>query len=264
MPDRYKGVVVMAAGTGLRQGECFGLTVDRVDFLRRTITVDRQLILLASGPPQFGPPKTAASARTVPLPTIVGESLAAHLERWPAAFDGLIFTNERGDPLRRNRFGEIWRAAVSRAGLNGLRFHDLRHFYASLLIRHGESRQGRPSPARPRLRLRDPRHLLPSMARQRGAHTGSGRAGPRPNRAESAIAPLQVHTTGVRRLRPRVLATTPPAFPRRRRGSLLKRLCLDDRRELDKRLDVPERLVDSGVETSWVCCLVPSVQVAEE
>ncbi len=53
--------------------------------------------------------------------------------------DGLIFTNERGDPVRRNRFGEIWRAAVSQAGLDGLRFHDLRHFYASLLIRHGES-----------------------------------------------------------------------------------------------------------------------------
>jgi len=139
MPDRYKALVVLAAGTGLRQGECFGLTVDRVDFLRRTITVDRQLILPGSGEPQFGPPKTAASGRTVPLPKVVGESLAAHLERRPATENGLIFTNERGGPLRRNRFGEIWRAAASRAELDGLRFHDLRHFYASLLIRHGES-----------------------------------------------------------------------------------------------------------------------------
>ncbi len=139
MPDRYKALVVLAVGTGLRQGECFGLTVDRVDFLRRTITVDRQLIPPRSGQPQFGPPKTAASVRTVPLPKVVSESLAAHLERWPAESDGLIFTNERGDSLRRNRLGEIWRAAASRAGLKGLRFHDLRHFYASLLIRHGES-----------------------------------------------------------------------------------------------------------------------------
>src|SRR5262249_48182947 len=121
------------------QGECFGLTVDRVDFLRRTITVDRQLILLASGPPQFGPPKTAASVRTVPLPNVVGESLAAHLERSPAEPESLIFTNERGEPLRPNRCGATWRATASRADLNGLRFHDLRHFYASLLIRHGES-----------------------------------------------------------------------------------------------------------------------------
>ncbi len=84
MPDRYKALVVLATGSGLRQGECFGLTVDRVDFLRRTITVDRQLILPATGPPQFGPPKTAASVRTVPLPKVVGESLAVHLEHWPA------------------------------------------------------------------------------------------------------------------------------------------------------------------------------------
>jgi integrase len=113
--------------------------VDRVDFLHRTITVDRQLILPATGLPQFGPPKTAASVRTVPLPKVVGETLASHLERWPGDSDALIFTNERRHPLRRNRFGEIWSAAVSRAGLDGLRFHDLRHFYASLLIRHGES-----------------------------------------------------------------------------------------------------------------------------
>ena len=38
MPARYKALVVLAAGTGLRQGECFGLTVDRVDLLRRTIS----------------------------------------------------------------------------------------------------------------------------------------------------------------------------------------------------------------------------------
>lgn len=139
MPDRYKALIVVAAGTGLRQGECFGLTVDRVDFLRRTITVDRQLILPASGPPQFGPPKTAASVRTVPLPKVVAESLTGHLERWPAELVALIFTNERCDPLRRNRIGEIWRATVSRAGPEGLRSHDLRHFHASLLIHHGES-----------------------------------------------------------------------------------------------------------------------------
>ncbi|MGH9280193.1 MAG: tyrosine-type recombinase/integrase [Acidimicrobiales bacterium] len=138
MPDP-QGSSSSPPAPGLRQRECFGLNVDRVDFLRRTISVDRQLILPATGPPQFGPPKTAASVRTVPLPAVVGESLAAHLERWPAATDGLIFTNERGDPLRRNRFGEIWRASESRADLAGLRFHDLRHFCASLLLRRGES-----------------------------------------------------------------------------------------------------------------------------
>jgi integrase len=139
IPERYRALVVLAAGTGLRQGECFGLTVDRVDFLRRTVRVDRQLVLADCGPPQFGPPKTQASVRTVPLPDVVASALAASLERSPARTDGLIFTDTNGNPLRRNRFGEVWRRTVERIDATGLRFHDLRHFYASLLIRHGES-----------------------------------------------------------------------------------------------------------------------------
>ena len=132
-------MVVLAAGTGMRQGECFGLTADRVDFLRRTITIDRQLMLLGGGPPEFGPPKAPASVRSVPLPDVVGAALAAHLERWPDGEHGLIFTNPAGQAIRRNRFHEVWRSATARAGVEGLRFHDLRHFYASLLINHGES-----------------------------------------------------------------------------------------------------------------------------
>ena len=53
---------------GLRQGECFGLTVDRVDFLRRQVRIDRQLIAARDGVPEFGPPKSKAGFRTVPMP----------------------------------------------------------------------------------------------------------------------------------------------------------------------------------------------------
>ena len=60
MPERYPALIILGAGTGLRQGEAFGLAVDRVDFLRRVVTVDRQL-LLVRGAPTLGPPKTAAS-----------------------------------------------------------------------------------------------------------------------------------------------------------------------------------------------------------
>lgn len=140
LPARYRALVTLAAGTGLRQGECFGLTVDRVDFLRRTIRVDRQLILAPGQPWRFAPPKTAASVRTVPMPKTVGDALAAHLAALPAGDDGLIFTNEAGGPIRRSSFAIAWRAAVKAAGLEGgARFHELRHFYASLLIRYGES-----------------------------------------------------------------------------------------------------------------------------
>jgi integrase len=140
VPDRYRALVILAAGTGLRQGECFGLTLDRVDFLRRQVTVDRQLVLLPGHGPQLGPPKTQASYRTVPLPAVVLDSLAAHLARYPVSGDAFLFTNDASEPIRRTRFSDTWRPAVKAAGApEGTGFHALRHFYASLLIRHGES-----------------------------------------------------------------------------------------------------------------------------
>ncbi|MDZ7673722.1 MAG: site-specific integrase [Acidimicrobiales bacterium] len=140
MPDRYRSAVTLAAGTGLRVSECLGLTVDRVDFLRRTVRVDRQLVMTGGEGPTFGPPKTGASVRTIPLPVVVGETLAAHLAEYPAGDEGLIFTTKAGGPVRRTRFWDTWRQAVDDAGMpTGLRFHELRHFYASMLIRYGES-----------------------------------------------------------------------------------------------------------------------------
>jgi hypothetical protein len=55
------------------------LTVDRVDFLRRSLAVDRQLVLLPGAPPCFGPPKTRSSHRTVRVPQFTIDTLAADL-----------------------------------------------------------------------------------------------------------------------------------------------------------------------------------------
>ena len=138
MPERYRALVTPAAGTGLRQGEIFGLTVDRIDFLRRQLTVDRQLVTMPDRAPYLAPPKTQASVRVVPLPQVVVDAVAAHLATWPT--DQVVFSTELGDPIRRTAFSErIWRPALKRAGLSGVTMHGLRHFYASLLIRHGES-----------------------------------------------------------------------------------------------------------------------------
>jgi integrase len=92
----------------------------------------RALVILVAG---TGPPKTDASYRTVPLPKLVVDELAAHLATFPANADGLIFTSPRGCGVRRNRFHESWAPAVKAAGLpRGTHFHYLRHTYASLLI----------------------------------------------------------------------------------------------------------------------------------
>lgn len=138
MPPRWAAMVTLMAGTGLRPGEAAGLTLDRVDFLRRTVHVDRQLLL--TRPHTFGPPKTKASTRTIPLPQVVVDALAAHLAAFPAGEHGLIFTSPRGGVPNRDDMARAFKAAAIEAGAPaGTRLHDLRHYYASLLIRHGES-----------------------------------------------------------------------------------------------------------------------------
>ena len=140
VPGRYRALVVLAAGTGLRQGEVFGLTLDRVDFPVRTVTVDRQMVTLPGREPFHGPPKTAASYRTVPLPRVVLDALDEHLVAFPVGSSELVFTTPKGEALRRTAFSaNVWRPAAASVGCTGVTFHQLRHYYASLLIRHGES-----------------------------------------------------------------------------------------------------------------------------
>ncbi len=138
-PEELRALVTFTAGTGMRQGEVLGLTVDRLDMLRRTVTVDRQLVTRPGKVTEFGPPKTKASTRTIPLPRVVVDALAAHLAAYPVGADGLVFRLD-GQPITRQAFGHVWRPAARAAGLpTGTGMHSLRHYYASLLIRYGES-----------------------------------------------------------------------------------------------------------------------------
>lgn len=142
VPVRYRALVITGAGTGLRPGELFGLQVRDVDFLRRTLRVERQLQQTAGHGVYACPPKTARSHRTVPLPKVVVDALAAHLKSYPVASqDDYVFRMQQGGPVVRTAFYDsVWRQAVSSAGLpKGTGMHALRHAYASLLIAGGES-----------------------------------------------------------------------------------------------------------------------------
>lgn len=134
LPANVGVVPYLAAGLGLRAGEIFGLQVGDIDFLRRSVTLTRQLDERG----QLAPLKTDRSQRTVPLPTVVAERLAAHLAA-TGRRDGLVLTAVDGSPVKRNTFGKQWRSAVDRCGLGNLRLHDMRHAYASALIAAGES-----------------------------------------------------------------------------------------------------------------------------
>lgn len=143
VPEEIRAAVILAAGTGMRQGEVLGLPRDRLRLLGKNpaVTVDRQLVTQAKGETTFAPPKTAASVRTIPLPRVVVTALNDHLARHDVADDGLPFTLD-GKGITRQRFGHLWRPAAKAAGLTagtGTGMHALRHYYASLLIRYCES-----------------------------------------------------------------------------------------------------------------------------
>lgn len=143
MPVELRALVILAAGTGMRQGELFGVTRDRLRLLGKnpSITVDRQLVSGPGGATQFGPPKTEASNRVIPLPRVVVAALNEHIAYFGVGDGELLFTL-RGKPLTRGRFGWIWQPVAREAKLNaetGTGVHSLRHYYASLLIRFGES-----------------------------------------------------------------------------------------------------------------------------
>ncbi len=68
------------------------------------------------------------------------DALAAHLQAFPAGDDGLVFTRPSGRPWKRSAFSEHWTKAREATGSPpSVTIHSLRHYYASLLIRHGES-----------------------------------------------------------------------------------------------------------------------------
>jgi hypothetical protein len=80
--------------------------------------------------PEFGPPKSKAGFRTVPLPDVVSTVLAGHVARYRRASSDLIFTSSYGRPLRRNTAGEMWHRR--RSFPSGRRSTTSGHFYASL------------------------------------------------------------------------------------------------------------------------------------
>jgi integrase len=128
----FRPAVVLGAGLGLRRAEASGLTVDRVMWLDRSVRVDRQW-LARRGETGWHPPKTASSVRTVPASETVLGALGAHVGR---RHEGFVLHRD-GEPVGRDLFRYQWLRATKAAGLAGLRYHDLRHAFASALISAG-------------------------------------------------------------------------------------------------------------------------------
>jgi integrase len=134
---RYEALVLVAGTGGLRIGELGALRGRRVDLVRGSVDVAENL-LLDNGTPRFGPLKTKAGRRRVPLPRQTVEALERHMEKYEIGPDDLVFTSTQGLVLRQYQFRRrYFHPAAVTCGLAPLRPHDLRHTAISLWIASG-------------------------------------------------------------------------------------------------------------------------------
>jgi integrase len=146
--DRLEALYVLAVHTGVRQGELLALRWQDVDIENAVVSV-RRTLTRSGGRVVFGEPKTKKSRRSIRLTPQAVEALRSHLERQLRDMEilgdryqdqGLVFTTDTGAPinpsnLRQRSFAPL----LKRAGLPHMRFHDLRHTCATLLLVSVES-----------------------------------------------------------------------------------------------------------------------------
>jgi integrase len=126
---------VLAVKSGMRQGEILGLTWDDIDFERGTVSVSKSL-QRKDGRFVFETPKSAVSRRLIRLSPSVMAVLQAHRDRQPVVVIGwnLVFATEHGKPLSARNVVRAFKRFLLRHGLREIRFHDLRHSHATLLL----------------------------------------------------------------------------------------------------------------------------------
>ena len=141
--DNLEALYVLAIHTGMRQGELLALKWSDVDLENAVISV-RRTLMKSGGSLLLGEPKTKKSRRTIQLTEEAVRALREHLDRQVEHIqrlgdlyrdEGLIFASEVGtliNPtnLRQRSFASL----LTRAGLPQIRFHDLRHTCATLLL----------------------------------------------------------------------------------------------------------------------------------
>ncbi|GAB3912881.1 tyrosine recombinase XerC [Kibdelosporangium lantanae] len=130
MPKRWRALVLMTAFATLRWGEVTALR-------RRDVAPDgswvRVTVAYSEVPGRgllLGPPKSKAGVRTLTVPEAIRPEIVKHLMTWvKAGDDALLFTGERGNAVRKSNFAQRvkWTELVTKMGLKGLHFHDLRH-----------------------------------------------------------------------------------------------------------------------------------------
>lgn len=137
--------IIITLATGLRRGEVLALRWSDFNPERKSITVDKALLNTSNGP-EFNDTKTNESRRMVTLPETIVQELVAHRERqekdkeaaeefWQE--NDLICCREDGTKWHPGTFSDSFSRLIEKHELPHIRFHDLRHTHASLLLQHG-------------------------------------------------------------------------------------------------------------------------------
>jgi integrase len=143
---RWEAVFHLAIVTGMRQMELLGLKWDDMDWIRHTIKVERQLARPDNNGVKFLTPKTRYGKRSIALGDRTIQELRNHIERQQAVrqADGsnwveneLMFTTRYGTPIMPRNLLRDFKILLWKAGLPAIRFHDLRHTAASLMLNNG-------------------------------------------------------------------------------------------------------------------------------
>jgi integrase len=143
---RLHALLELALHTGLRKGELLGLRWEDLDLDAGTAAIRRTLQRTAAGGLTTLPTKTRASERRIALPARCVHSLKLHHEQqqreratagttWQ--HDGHVFTTAQGRPVDPTNLTRAFITLLRKAGLRRIRFHDLRHSTATLLLEQG-------------------------------------------------------------------------------------------------------------------------------
>jgi integrase len=141
--DRLEALYVLALTTGMREGELLGLKWEDIELSNGVLRVKRTLTR-NGGKLNFGDPKSKKGSRQIDLSEEASKALQAHLDRQMDEMkrlgdlyvdQGLVFTTRKGTPinpsnLRQRSFVKL----LKQAGLRKVRFHDLRHTCATLML----------------------------------------------------------------------------------------------------------------------------------
>lgn len=141
--------ILLAGAMGLRRSEALGVRWSRIDWEKRTVLLDTKIVeYRENGKKKVEPVeemKNKSSRRTLPLPDPVVEMLQVqkeHREVYRKMFQGsyntqyldYVCVNQLGELLRPSYVTDHFRELLEKYGLRHIRFHDLRHTFASLLI----------------------------------------------------------------------------------------------------------------------------------